>query len=150
MRSALGIALTVQQPLHHRGTEDTEVDEARRDPLSHAVIGAAIEVHRGLGPGLLESVYETCLAHELRKRSVQFERAVQLPVYYDGLPMDTHFRLDLVVDRRLVVELKSVERLLPVHRAQLLTYLRLGGFRRGLLLNFNVSRLPGGVVRIAN
>ena len=124
--------------------------EASRDPLSHAVIGAAIEVHRGLGPGLLESVYETCLAHELRKRAVRFERAVQLPVYYDGLSMDTHFRLDLVVDGRLVVELKSVERLLPVHRAQLLTYLRLGGFRNGLLLNFNVPRLTDGVVRIAN
>ena len=120
------------------------------DPLSHLVIGAAIEVHRGLGPGLLESVYETCLAHELRKRSVRFDRAVQLPVIYDGRRMEAHFRLDLVVDATLVVELKSVERLLPVHRAQLLTYLRLGGFKRGLLINFNVDRLIDGVKRLAN
>src|SRR5688572_12008760 len=96
--------------------------EGGRDPLSHLIIGAAIEVHRGLGPGLLESVYETCLAHELRKRSLHFERAVQLPVIYDGLRLESHFRLDLVVEGAMVVELKSVERLLPVHRAQLLTY----------------------------
>jgi GxxExxY protein len=126
------------------------VDDRARDPVSHVVIGAAIAVHRGLGPGLLESVYESCLSHEFRKRGIRFERAVHLPVRYDGIPMDNFFRLDLVVEYTLVVELKSVSELLPVHRAQLLTYLRLGGFPRGLLINFNVRRLAEGIVRMAN
>ena len=121
-----------------------------RDPVSYLVIGAAMAVHRSLGPGLLESVYETCLAHELRKRGVRFERAVRLPVIYDGLVMETYFRLDLVVESSHVVELKSVADLQPVHRAQLLSYLRLGRYPCGLLINFNVRRLAEGIVRLVN
>ncbi len=119
-----------------------------RDAVSHSVLGAAIAVHRGLGPGLLESVYQCCLAHELSVRGVAFEQDVRVPVVYGGVALDAHFRLDLLVAHELVVELKSVEKLLPVHTAQLLTYLKLTGHRRGLLVNFNVSRLMDGVTRV--
>ncbi len=119
-----------------------------RDPLTGTVIGAAIAVHRALGPGLLESVYEACLCHELWKRGVRLECDRRLPIIYDGTELRAHFRIDLLVAGELVVELKSVERVLPVHVAQLITYLRLGKFRRGLLINFNVPRLVDGVTRL--
>ncbi len=119
-----------------------------RDRLSHAVLGAAIAVHRALGPGLLESVYAACLCHELRARAVPFERQVRVPVMYHGEPMDVHFRLDVLVDAQLIVELKAVERVLDVHRAQLITYLKLTGIHTGLLINFNVPRLMDGVTRL--
>ena len=120
-----------------------------RDEMSGAVIRAAIQVHRTLGPGLLESVYECCLAHELRKGGIPFALGVRVPVIYDGVKLDQLFRLDLVVADRLVVELKSVQELHPIHTAQVLTYLRLTGHRNALLLNFNVSRLVEGIRRIS-
>src|SRR6266700_8344667 len=98
-----------------------------QDPLTGKVIGAAIEVHRGLGPGLLESAYEECLCHELRLAGITFQRQVPLPVVYKGVHLDCGYRLDVVVEGRLVLELKTMERLLPIHEAQLLTYLRLAG-----------------------
>jgi GxxExxY protein len=120
-----------------------------RDPDSELVIGAAIAVHRALGPGLLESVYDSCLRYELRGRGVVFEAGVKVPVRYNGVAMDVHYRLDLLVAGRLVVELKSVDQVHPIHLAQLITYLRLGHFKHGLLINFNVRKLVDGVTRIA-
>ena len=107
-------------------------DSPPKDTLSGSVLEAAIAVHRAVGPGLLESVYEACLCYELSKRGIPFARSLKLPIIYDGRDAGVHFRLDLLVESQLVVELKSVETLLPVHLAQLITYLRLGGFRRGL------------------
>jgi GxxExxY protein len=117
------------------------------DPLTGAVIGAAIEVHRILGPGLLESVYHRSLCHELGLRGIPFQSPVRLPVVYKGLPLGDALVLDIVVDNRLVLELKAVDGLEPVHEAQLLTYLRLSGIRLGLLMNFNVRFLRDGVRR---
>src|SRR3990172_3247268 len=118
--------------------------------LTGVVIGAAIEVHRVLGPGLLESAYAECLVRELATRRAAFERQVALPIQYKGERVDAAYRLDFLVGRRVVVELKCVETILPVHRAQLLSHLRLGGFPVGLLINFNVPALRSGIVRIVN
>jgi len=118
-----------------------------RDPLTEAVIGAAIEVHRHLGPGLLESVYESCLCQELKFRGIEHRRQVALPVVYKGTILDTNFCMDMVVDNQLVIELKAAEKLLPIHEAQLLTYLKLSGIRLGLLLNFHVPLLKNGIKR---
>jgi GxxExxY protein len=112
------------------------------------IIGAAIEVHRALGPGLLESAYEECLCHELTVRHVPFDRQRALPVEYKGLRLDCGYRLDLLVADSVVVEIKAVEKLLPIHDAQLLTYLKLGGWKAGLLLNFNVPVLKRGIRRL--
>jgi GxxExxY protein len=112
------------------------------------VIGAAIEVHRHLGPGLLETAYEECLCHELGVRDIAFARQVALPVVYKDMRLDCGYRMDLVVDNRLVVELKSIERLLPVHDAQLLTYMRLSNLPAGILMNFNNSVLKNGLRRM--
>jgi GxxExxY protein len=112
------------------------------------VIGAAIEVHRTLGPGLLESAYADTLAHELRLRGIAFARDVTVPLIYKGLRVRSPYRADLVVERQVVVEVKGVAAIEPVHRAQLLTYLRLTGCDRGLLLNFNVAVLRDGIVRM--
>ena len=113
-----------------------------------AVIDAAFHVHTALGPGLLESVYEACLCHELSRRGLSFERQLQLPVVYEGLRLEAGFRLDLVVAGCVIVELKHVEKVLPVHKAQLLTYLKLTGHRVGILLNFNVERIKEGIHRV--
>jgi GxxExxY protein len=118
--------------------------------LTHDIIGSAIEVHRCLGPGLLESIYLECLCHELRMRNIVFDREVPLPLRYKGLVLDHSYRLDLLVGGCIVVELKSVEKLLPIHEAQLLTYLKVKRLPLGLLLNFNVPTLRSGIVRIAN
>lgn len=128
--------------MNHRDTENTE-----RDQNSAAVIGAAIEVHRVLGPGLLESAYEECLCHELSLRGIAFERQLALPVDYKGMRLDCGYRLDIVLPGKLVVELKAVEQLASIHDAQLLTYLKLSGIRTGLLLNFNVPLLRDGIRR---
>lgn len=117
------------------------------EDLTEQIIGAAIEVHRELGPGLLETAYEQCLCHELTLRGISFRCQVELPVLYKGLKLDCGYRLDLMVADRIVVELKSVERILPVHESQLLTYLRLTGKKVGLLINFNVPVLRSGIVR---
>jgi GxxExxY protein len=119
-----------------------------RDPLTEAVIGAAIEVHRVLGPGLLESVYERCLCYELKLRGIEHQRQVALPVVYKDVPIDAELYMDVVVQHQLVLELKAVDALHPIHEAQLLTYLKLSGIHRGLLLNFNVRLLKEGIKRL--
>ena len=116
-----------------------------RDPVVSAVIGAAIEVHRSLGPGLLEAAYQTCLAHELCERGLQVEAEVPVPLMFKGIRMDCGFRLDFLVDRGVIVEVKSVEQLAPIHTAQVLTYLRLTGARQALLFNFNGVTLIEGL-----
>ena len=118
--------------------------------VTHDIIGAAIEVHRCLGPGLLESIYLECVCHELRLRNVIFDREIPLPLQYKGLRLNHNFRLDLVVAGSIVVDLKSVEKLLSIHEAQVLTYLKLKQLPLGLLINFNVPVLRSGIVRIAN
>jgi GxxExxY protein len=115
--------------------------------LTGGIIGAAIEVHRCLGPGLLESCYEECLAHELQLRSVAFERQKGLPVVYKNVRLECGYRIDLLVDGRIVVELKAIEAIAPVHEAIVLTYLRLSGCNIGLLINFNVAVLKDGIRR---
>ncbi len=117
--------------------------------LTEQVIGAAIEVHELLGTGLLESAYEECLAHELHLRKIAFERQKPLPVEYKGVRLECGYRLDLIVESRLVLELKAVERILPIHQAQVLTYLRLTGIKYGLLMNFHVPVLKEGLRRLA-
>jgi GxxExxY protein len=119
-----------------------------RDPLTHAVIGAAIEVHREMGPGLLESIYQRCMEQELKLRKLEFVKQARLPLIYKGNALDDEFILDIFFPERLVVELKAVEKLLPVHEAQLLTYLRLSKTRLGLLINFNVPVLKDGIKRM--
>ena len=115
--------------------------------LTHEIIGAAIEVHRHLGPGLLESSYRECLCHELLIREVSFRREYGLPLQYKGIRLECGYRLDLLVGGLVVVEIKAVERLAPIHAAQLLTYLRIGGWSVGLLINFNVAVLKEGIRR---
>jgi GxxExxY protein len=118
--------------------------------LSSKIIGAAIEVHKKLGPGLLESVYEECICHELSLRGISFERQKPLPVVYKGKKLDCGYRLDIVVEKAIILELKSCEKIEPIHRAQLLTYLKLSGLNLGLLLNFNTPVMRDGIVRIVN
>lgn len=115
--------------------------------LTEQVIGAAIEVHKALGPGLLEAIYEEALSHELELRELPFEAQVQIPVNYKGKNLSLNYRADVIVDDRVIVELKAVEKLLPVHEAQLLTYLKLTGKKVGLLINFNVPTLKQGIRR---
>jgi GxxExxY protein len=118
--------------------------------LTHNVISACIAVHKALGPGLLESVYEACVARELALNDVQFQRQVPLALDYRGLRLESGYVIDLVVDDKVIVELKAVELLQPIHEAQLMTYLKLTSFPVGLLINFNVTRLVNGVKRFAN
>src|SRR6185312_8776379 len=133
--------LITTEAQRHREIEDG------RDPRTSPIIGAAIEVHRNLGPGLLESAYEECLCHELHLRGIDCKRQVPLPLLYKGLKLDCGYKIDLIVQDEVVLELKAVERLLPIHEAQLLTYLKLTGKRVGLLINFNVPLLTQGIVR---
>lgn len=123
---------------------------AHESDIGDVLIGAAIRIHSALGPGLLESAYEACLAYELTRSGIPFQRPCVLPVCYEGNRIDAGFRLDLLVDERAVVELKAVERIEPVHVAQILTYLKLGNYRLGYLLNFNVKLMKDGIKRVAN
>lgn len=118
--------------------------------LSSKIIGAAIEVHRNLGPGLLESAYEECLCFEMSLGGLLFERQKPLPVVYKGNKLDCGYRLDTVVENAIIIELKACEKIEPIHRAQLLTYLKLSGLNLGLLLNFNTPVMRDGIVRIVN
>src|SRR5579863_5688719 len=127
-----------------------DAEPSREDLITDKVIGAAIEVHRVLGPGLLESAYEECLCYELSQRGLEFTRQVGLPVAYKGIKLPCGYKMDLLVEDLIVVELKTVESLLRVHSAQLLSYLRLSGKPVGLLINFNSSTLKGGLRRIVN
>ena len=118
--------------------------------VSGAVVDAALKVHRQLGPGLLEGAYEACLKHELCKQGISAISQVELPVVYDSVRIDLGYRLDLLVEDAVVVEIKAVEKLTPIHEAQLLSYLKLGGFKLGLLINFNVIRIKDGIKRFVN
>jgi len=120
------------------------------EQIGHGIIGAALKVHSAVGPGLLESAYETCLLYELEKQGLSAQRQVLIPIRYEELTIDNGYRADLLVGGRVVVELKALETILPIHRAQLLSYLRLGGFKLGYLLNFNVAHMRDGIVRIVN
>ena len=116
--------------------------------VSGLVLGSAIEVHRSLGPGLLESTYQVCLGQEMKLRGLDFESQRTLPLEYKGIRLECGYRLDFLVERSVVVEVKAVDALAPVHVAQVLTYLRIGGWRLGLLLNFNVPRMRDGIRRV--
>ena len=119
-----------------------------KDVLTDQIIGFAIEVHRHLGPGLLESAYEECLCYELSQNEIGFKRQVPLPVVYKSVRLDCGYRIDIVVENRLILELKAAERLMPIHEAQVLTYMRLSGIPTGLLLNFNTPVLKDGIRRL--
>jgi GxxExxY protein len=133
--------------IHHRGTESTEGSSTH---LTHEVLGAAIEVHRHLGPGLLESAYQACLGRELRFKQIAFESQVPLPLHYRELMLECGYRIDFIVERSVLVEVKAVSKVHPIHKAQVLTYLKLTTLRLGLLINFNVEVLHHGVHRIIN
>ena len=132
--------------MNHKDTKNPK----RSDELSNLIIGAAIEVHRILGPGLLESTYEQCLCHELTLKNISFERQKPLPVTYKGICLNCGYRLDILVEKLVIVELKTVEHIEPIHEAQLLTYLKLSDLWLGLLVNFNVPVLKDGIRRIVN
>ena len=119
----------------------------KKDPFTAKVIGCAIEVHRALGPGLLESTYQQCLAHELTLNDIPFRLEHPLPVEYKGVRLDCGYRIDVLVDDRLILELKAVEEVKGIHKAQLLTYMKLSRVKTGLLINFNVQRLTDGIQR---
>jgi GxxExxY protein len=118
--------------------------------IGTAILASAMKVHAAIGPGLLESAYETCLLYELQKQGLLGQQQVLIPIRYEDLTIDNGHRVDLLVENRVVVELKAVETILPVHRAQLLSYLRLGGFRLGYLLNFHVAHMRDGIARVVN
>jgi GxxExxY protein len=124
--------------------------EQNLNDVTETVIGAAISVHKELGPGLLESAYEACLVYELAERKLKIERQKGLPVVYRGVHLDCGYRIDLLVENQVVVEIKAVERLEPIHEAQLLSYLKLSGCEVGLLINFNVKVLKAGIRRFVN
>ena len=131
-------------------TEDTEfTEEGINRDLTEAIIGGAIAVHRELGPGLLESVYEKCLAFELADRGFSVTTQKEIPVRYKNLTFDCSFRADLIVDNKVLVELKSIDQLTPIHTSQVITYLKLTGLKTGLLINFNVPTLKTGFKRIS-
>ena len=132
--------------IYHGDTETRS--KLLHEDLTEQIIGAAIEVHRALGPGLLESAYEECLCHELNIREIPFRRQVSLPVLYKGVKLDCGYRIDLIVDDRVILELKCTEHILPVHEAQLLSYMKMANVRVGILVNFHVATLVrGGIVR---
>lgn len=120
-----------------------------QDPLTHQIIGCAIEVHKQLGPGLLESIYQEALAVEFQLQGIQFQKELELPVSYKGYPLGSRYRLDFIVSSEIIIELKAVENTLPIHHAQLLTYMKLTNKPKGLLINFNVPVLTKGIKRFA-
>lgn len=130
--------------------EDAGSARARINSITGAIIQAAYKVHSALGPGLLESAYEACLARELELQGLRVQRQVGLPVTYQGISVDLGYRIDLLVEDLVVVELKAVEAVLPVHKAQLLSHVRLSGHRVGLLINFHVEHLKDGITRVVN
>ena len=145
--SSLGWAFTAEAQRTRRGRREREGMSEHVNQITQAVIGAAMEVHRALGPGLLESAYQKCLCRELTVQGVPFECERPLPLEYKDIRLECGYRLDLLVASSVVVEVKSVEALAPIHEAQLLTYLRLGGSQVGLLINFNVPLLKQGIRR---
>ncbi len=118
--------------------------------ISGKIIECSINVHKALGPGMLESAYEACLMYELKKQGMKVKHQLKLPIVYDGVKFESGYRIDLLVEDRVIVELKTVERVLPVHEAQLLSYLRMSNLKLGLLINFNVKLLKNGIKRVVN
>ena len=137
-------------PQRRKGRREKCKRTKEEDKLSKEIIGAAIEVHRSLGPGLLESAYEECLCYELAIRGFTFERQKPLPVSYKGVKLDCGYRLDIVVGGLVILELKAINSIEPIHEAQLLTYLKLSNLKLGILINFNVTILKNGIKRIVN
>ncbi len=136
--------------MNHQDTKTPrEPISGRVDAIARKVVNAAFEVHSALGPGLLESAYDACLFHAIAKRGLRVERQIVVPVVFDGVELETGFRLDLLVEDCLIVEVKAVEAIIPVHHAQVLTYLRLTGHRLALLINFNVPLIKDGIKRFA-
>jgi GxxExxY protein len=134
---------------NHEGAKDTKMSLSQAiETVAGVVIDSGLKVNRSLGPGLLESAYEHCLAHELNLRGVKVDRQVSIPVTYEGLQLDVGYRLDMMVEGSVIVEVKTVEALAPIHTAQLLTYLKLTGLRLGLLMNFNVTLFKDGLKRV--
>lgn len=127
-----------------------KISSEQLNQITQTIIGAAIEVHRALGPGLLESAYESCLAFELAQHGLKVEQQKPLPIVYREVQLDCGYRLDLLIENQVIVEIKSVDSLPPIHKAQLLSYLKLSGCHVGLLINFNVQVLKDGVVRVVN
>ena len=141
----------MEKPQRHQGTKDFGLRPLPPElgPLSQTIVDAAFRVHKTLGPGLLESVYERCLCYELQSRCVPFRSQLSLPVLYAGISIEAGLRVDLIVDEQIIVELKAAEVMHPIYTAQLLTYLKLTGLRLGLLINFNVPLIRDGIRRIA-
>ncbi len=131
--------------IHHRDTETQRLNQ-----ITEKIIGCGIEVHRALGPGLLESAYEECLCFELLQKGLKFQRQVPLPVIYKGVKLNCGYRMDVIVESLVIIEIKAVERIIPVHEAQLLSYLKLADKPLGLLMNFHVSVLKNGLKRLRN
>ena len=131
-----------------KGLHRKDAEDAKENLLSNEIIGAAIEVHKGLGSGLLESAYEACLCHELTLRNIAYEKQKPVAVHYKGVKLECGYRLDVLVEGCVIIELKSVENILPIHEAQLLTYLKLTNHKLGLLLNFNVPIMKQGIKRL--
>lgn len=144
---AVRVTLGPELRVHHEGTTGTVMDF---DALSHSVIGAALEVHQALGPGLLESAYARCLGIELERKRIRFRTEVPIPLLYRGVPVDAAYRADFIVERQLILEVKSVAKLEGIHSAQVLTYLKLTGIRTGLLINFNTQSLRNGIIRVVH
>jgi GxxExxY protein len=134
--------------LNHEGHQGHEAIPVEIEQVAQVVVDAALKVHKALGPGLLESAYEHCLAHELSVRGLSLRRQAALPIRYDGVTLDAGYRLDLVVHNAIILEVKSVDALTPLHHAQLLTYLKLSGCRLGFLMNFNVPLFKQGLKRV--
>lgn len=146
--SAALIPEAAKSLLDHEGHKGHEGISAELEDVARSVIDAGLQVHKALGPGLLESAYEVCLAYELGARKMRLRRQAALPIYYKGVRLDANYRIDLLVEEALVVEVKSVDKLTPLHDAQLLTYLKLSGCRLGLLMNFNVPLFKQGLRRL--
>ena len=137
-------------PINHQDTKTPRNPiPLETDGVAKEIVDSAFQVHSKLGPGLLESVYETCMTHELVKRGLRVDRQLSVPIVYDDIRLDSGLRLDLLVAESVVVELKAVDKVLPVHEAQVLTYLKLSGHRLGLLINFNVPVIKDGIKRLA-
>lgn len=131
--------------------EGTEVNEEKRlNKITETILGVAINIHRALGPGLLESTYEACMVYDLSQTGLRVEQQKSLPVVYRGVKLECGYRLDLMIETEVIVEIKSIEKLLPIHKAQLMSYLKLSGCKVGLLINFNVEVLKDGIQRVVN
>lgn len=138
------------EPLRARRNAEVELSNEEINDRTGQVVDAAVKVHRFLGPGLLESTYQACLAHELKLRGLSISAQYPIPLVYEGLQLEVGYRADLLVENSIIVELKAVEKIIPIHEAQLISYLRLTGFRVGLLINFHEERLKDGIRRRVN